>query len=143
MKSTHLPHRPALGFTLIEVMVVLVIIALMAGLIAPNLIGKGEEAKVKTATTDIATLGSALDIYRLDNSTYPSTDQGLEALVSQPGGSPQARNWKGPYIKKLSKDPWNNDYIYISSGETYELLSTGADGLEGGEGVAADISSAQ
>lgn len=132
------------GFTLIELMVVIVIIGILGSVVAPKFLDKPDEARVAKAKHDLAALESALDIYRLDNYTYPTTDQGLEALVSQPGGDPAPTNWKqGGYIKKLKKDPWKNDYLYLSPGQHAELdiYSLGADGAPGGEGVNADIGS--
>ncbi|MBU2863290.1 type II secretion system major pseudopilin GspG [Reinekea marina] len=130
------------GFTLIELMVVLVILGIIIGLVVPNVTGRGDEARATAAATDIKTIGNALEMYRLHNSHYPGTDQGLEALVSKPSGSPEPKNWRGPYLKQQPKDPWGNDYGYINDGSVPEIISYGADGAEGGEGVNADISSA-
>lgn len=127
------------GFSLIELLVVIAILAAIAGLVAPSLMGTGDEAKRKLVKADIKTVENALDMYRLDNYAYPSTDQGLAALVSQPSGSPEARNWKGPYLKTEPKDPWGNEYAYINNGDSVELMSYGADGREGGQGAAADV----
>ena len=129
------------GFTLIELMVVLVILGVLFGLVAPNVIGRGDEARVQAAKTDIRTIENALDTYRLHNSHYPSTDQGLEALVSKPSGSPEAKNWRGPYLKQSPKDPWGNEYGYIREGSSYEIISYGADGQAGGSDIDEDISS--
>jgi len=129
------------GFTLIELMVVIVILAAITGLVAPNLIGTSEESKRRLVQTDLKRLETALDLYKLDNFNYPSTDQGLEALMSQPSGSPEAKNWKGPYLKDPAKDPWGNAYAYINDGDAVEIISYGADGSEGGDGGNADISS--
>lgn len=130
------------GFTLIEIMVVMVIIAIMGALIGPQILGRVDEARTTKAQADIRTLGTALDLYRMDNFQYPTTDQGLRALVEQPG-DPSVRNWKsGGYVQKLSKDPWGNDYQYLSPGTrggAYDLWSYGSDGQSGGEGTAADI----
>lgn len=133
-----------LGFTLIEIMVVIVIIGILASVIVPRIMDNPDKARAAKAKHDIQALESALDIYRLDNYTYPTTDQGLEALVAKPGGSPEPKNWKsGGYIKKLRKDPWGNDYLYLSPGQHGEtdIYSLGADGAPGGEGVFADIGS--
>lgn len=135
------------GFTLIEVLVVVVIMGMLIGLIGPNVLGQVDRARVTTAKTDIVSLSQALDMYKLDNHFYPTTDQGLDALVSKPNGSPEPRNWNsGGYIKgsKLPLDPWDGEYVYFSPGEDgqpYELLSLGADGRVGGNGYDADISS--
>ena len=134
-------HAQQKGFTLIELMVVIVILGILAGVVVPRIMDNPDKARVAKAKHDITALGSALDVYRLDNFTYPTTDQGLEALVSQPS---EAANWKsGGYIKKLKKDPWGNDYLYMSPGQHGELdiYSLGADGAPGGEGVFADIGS--
>ncbi|WP_281289359.1 type II secretion system major pseudopilin GspG [Reinekea thalattae] len=129
------------GFTLIELMVVLVILGIIMGLVVPNVVGRGDEARVTAAQTDIKTISQALEMYRLHNSAYPSTDQGLEALVSQPSGSPEARNWRGPYLPKTPMDPWDYEYGYINESGVPEIISYGADNSAGGEGVNADISS--
>ena len=128
------------GFTLIEIMVVVVIIVLLATLIVPNVIGQGDAARVTAAQIDIRAIGNALDLYRLNNSHYPSTEQGLEALVNKPAGFPEPRSWgPEPYLKKLPTDPWGTEFVYINNGFNYELYSFGADGQEGGENLMADI----
>lgn len=132
------------GFTLIEIMVVVVIIGILVGLIAPNILGRVDKARVTAAKTDIATMEQALEMYRLDNHHYPSTDQGLEALIVRPGGTPEPRNWNPEgYLKKtLPTDPWGNPYQYVAPGQgqrPFDLYSLGADGREGGEGYDADI----
>lgn len=130
------------GFTLIEIMVVLAILAGLVAMVAPNIIGEAGAARVKTAKAEMANIQQALDMYKLENFTYPSTSQGLEALVSKPSGTPEPKNYKsGGYMKKLPIDPWGNPYIYFSSKGQVEILSYGADGEEGGEDDAADISS--
>lgn len=131
------------GFTLIEIMVVLAILAGLVAMVAPNIIGEAGAARVKTAKAEIANIGQALDMYKLDNFSYPSTSQGLEALVNKPSGTPEPKNYKsGGYMKKLPTDPWGNAYLYLSeSRNKYEIISFGADGEEGGEDDAADISS--
>lgn len=130
------------GFTLIEIMVVVVILGILGALIVPNIIGRPDEARVEAAKSDIRAIGSALELYRLDNSFYPSTEQGLEALVSEPDGFPEARNWgPDPYLKKVYQDPWDEPYLYFNEERSYEVYSYGADRKEGGTGVDADISS--
>jgi len=131
------------GFTLIEIMVVVIIIGLLAAVIVPSVVGKVGEARVAKAKQDIQALGTALTMYRLDNFKYPTTDQGLKALIEQPA-DPTIRNWrKGGYISDGSlKDPWGNDYQYVypsTHGKEYDLYSYGADGQEGGEGEDADV----
>jgi len=128
------------GFTLIELMIVIVILGIIMGLVAPNIIGRDDEARVDTAKIDIQTVGQALEMYKLHNGNYPSTDQGLEALVSSPSGSPEAKNWRGPYLKKAAQDPWKNPYGYINDNGSPDVISYGKDGAEGGEGLNADIS---
>ena len=131
------------GFTLIEIMVVMVILGLLVAIVAPNIMGRSDQAKVTVAETQLSNIANALDLYRLDNSHYPSTQQGLEALVNRPSGTPEPNNW-GPesYMNSIPEDPWGNDYQYISPGTEgpYDLYSFGADGQEGGEGNDADIS---
>lgn len=119
------------GFTLIEIMVVVVILGILAAAVVPKIMSRPKEARIAKAKNDITSLESALNIYKLDNYQYPSTDQGLEALVSKPSGSPQPRNYKdGGYIKKLNKDPWGKDYLYLNPGTHGELdiYSLGPDG---------------
>ena len=128
------------GFTLIEIMLVVVIIAVLTALFVPNLVGRSEQARRTAVANDLRGIGATFDLYRLDNSHYPSTDQGLEALVRKPNGLPEPRNYNpGGYARKVPTDPWQNPYVYINAGETFELYSLGADGQEGGEGAAADI----
>ncbi|MFL1802575.1 type II secretion system major pseudopilin GspG [Plesiomonas shigelloides] len=132
----------ARGFTLLEVMVVIVILGILASLVVPNLLGNKEKADQQKVVTDLVALENSLDMYKLDNSVYPSTEQGLQALVSKPTGTPEPRNYRnGGYIKRLPQDPWGNEYQYLSPGEQGEIdiYSLGADGQEGGEGTAADI----
>lgn len=129
------------GFTLIELIVVIVILGILAALIIPKIIGRTSDAKVGAAKTDLATLSSALSQFRLDTGRYPTTEEGLNALVTPP--SDVADKVKGSYIAKLPKDPWGNDYIYKypgdSGSDSYILESYGSDGAEGGTGDAADI----
>ena len=130
------------GFTLIEIMVVVVILGVLAALVAPNILGRTGDARITAAKSDINSIGNALDLYKLDNHSYPSTDQGLEALVSKPSGFPEPANWNPEgYLKTLPKDPWGNDYLYLSPGQNggYDLYSLGADKREGGDGENADI----
>ncbi|MGD8742771.1 MAG: type II secretion system major pseudopilin GspG [Granulosicoccaceae bacterium] len=132
-------HKCQRGFTLIEVMVVVVILGILAAVVIPRVIDRPDEARVTKARQDILTLESALNLYKLDNHVYPSTDEGLEALVRQPAS---ARNWKqGGYIARLPKDPWGEDYRYLSPGQhgPIDLYSLGADRQQGGEGINADI----
>ena len=132
------------GFTLIEIMVVLIIIGLLAGIVVPRLMGRTEEAKRTKTAVQIKNLQSSLDLYKLDSGVYPSTDQGLQALVEKPAVGEMPNNWKeGGYIDKIPKDPWGSNYVYISPGVhgDYDLYSYGADGEEGGEGRNADIQS--
>lgn len=130
------------GFTLIEIMVVVVIIGILASVVVPRIMDNPDKARVAKTKNDIRALESALDIYRLDNYVYPTTDQGLEALVTLPT-SPEPPNWKqGGYIKKLNKDPWGNEYLYMNDENgDIEVYSLGADGAPGGEGPNTDISS--
>jgi len=128
------------GFTLIEIIVVVIIIGLLAALVAPRFFGKVEQSKVKTTYAQIELLGAALDMYRLDTGEYPATSDGLAALREEPSGA--GNGWDGPYLKKeLPVDAWGRPYIYTSPGKhgDYDLISLGADGLEGGEGKNGDI----
>lgn len=133
---------PDAGVTLIEMMVVLVIIALVAAIIVPNVIGRPDEARATVAQTDIRAIGSALELYRLDNQSYPTTAQGLAALAERPTAPPEPRNWvAGGYLQSVPLDPWGNAYLYRSPGDTgpFDLVSLGADGAPGGDDVNADI----
>jgi general secretion pathway protein G len=129
------------GFTLVEMLVVLTIIALILGLVGPRVLGYLGESRVKTAKLQIESFGSALDLFYLDTGRYPTTSEGLNALVQRPAG---IGIWNGPYVKgdRIPPDPWGNPYLYRSPVETapYEVVSYGSDGQEGGSGVAADIS---
>lgn len=132
------------GFTLIEIMVVVVILAILGTFAVTNIIDNPDKARVTKAQHDIRALESALEMYKLDNYNYPSTEQGLKALVERPTGAPEPRNWKaGGYMKKLPQDPWGNDYIYLGPEDTggrIQIISLGADGQTGGDGLNADIS---
>jgi general secretion pathway protein G len=135
--------RPRSAFTLIEILVVIVVIAILATLVAPNVFQHVGAAKSATAVSQMQMLESALDAYRLDTGTYPTTEQGLAALNERPSINPPV-NWRGPYLRKaVPVDPWNNPYLYAFPGEQnpngFDLLSLGNDGLVGGEGENADI----
>ncbi len=139
-------RRIARGFTLIEIMVVVVIMGVLAALVVPRLMGRTDDARILAAKQDIATLMQALKLYRLDNQRYPTTEQGLQALVVRPAAAPIPQNWKtGGYLDRLNKDPWGNPYQYLSPGVRGEidLFSLGADGKPGGAGIDADIGSWQ
>jgi len=141
MKTSTVP-RHAAGFTLIEIMVVVVILGILAALIVPKIISRPDEARITAAKQDVATLAQALKLYKLDNLAYPSTDQGLQALVARPNSAPVPANWKaGGYLERLPKDPWGRDYRYLNPGRRGEIdiYSLGADGEPGGEGNDADI----
>jgi general secretion pathway protein G len=131
------------GFTLIEIMVVVVIIGVLGAMVIPQFMSRPDQAKVTAAHTDIQALSTALEMYRLDNFNYPSTQQGLEALVKRPSGAPLAKNWNPRgYLKSLPTDPWGTPYQYLSPGTAsapFDLYSYGADGVTGGDDFAADI----
>ena len=132
------------GFTLIEIMVVVVILAILAALIVPKVMSRPDEARVIAARQDVSSILQALKLYRLDNLRYPTTEQGLAALVARPSVAPVPSNWKaGGYLERLTKDPWGNPYQYLAPGLRGEIdvFSFGADGIAGGEGVDADIGS--
>jgi general secretion pathway protein G len=135
-------HRAARGFTLIEIMVVVVIIGLLAAVILPNVFGRVAKAQVARAKADIRGIETALTMFKLDNYKYPNTDLGLTALSQRPN-DPSIRNWpEEGYLKAVPKDPWQNPYQYVfpgTRGQAYDLYSFGADGQEGGEGDNADI----
>lgn len=132
------------GFTLIEIMVVVVIMGILAALVVPKLMGRTDDARVAAAKQDIATVMQALKLYKLDNQRYPTTEQGLQALIVKPVVGPAAEGWKsGGYLDKLPKDPWGNPYQFLSPGikSQLDVFSFGADGQPGGAGVDADIGS--
>lgn len=134
------------GFSLIELMVVIVIMGVLAGMIVPRIMDRPEQAKATKAKMMIETIGTALDLYKLDMGTYPTTEQGLQALVQAPETDGESSNWRtGGYLDKgkLPKDPWNNDFIYLSPGEhgEFDLTCLGGDRAPGGEGTAADLNS--
>lgn len=142
MNASRARRRQQAGFTLIEIMVVVVILGILAAVVVPKIMDKPDEARVTKAKQDIRVLESSLSLYKLDNFNYPSTQQGLEALVAKPGGDPEPRNYKsGGYIQSLPKDPWGNPYQYLSPGSKGEIdiFSYGRDGKPGGEGMDADI----
>jgi general secretion pathway protein G len=132
------------GFTLIELMVVVVIIGVLAAVILPNVIGRDDDARVAVAKTDVNNIMQALKLYKLDNQGFPSSEQGLQALVTRPTAGQAAPNWKG-YIEKLPSDPWGRPYQYLNPGinKEVDVMSFGADGVAGGEGKNADIGSWQ
>ncbi|MBF0270982.1 MAG: type II secretion system major pseudopilin GspG [Magnetococcales bacterium] len=144
-RSPILSARPAsAGFTLIEIMVVVVILGILATLIIPKIMSRPDEARHTKAILDIQSIGQALDLYRLDNNQYPTTEQGLMALVVKPEVEPVPRRWRQEgYLAKLPMDPWDNPYVYLAPGlhGQYDLLSLGPDGMPGGEGKGADITS--
>jgi general secretion pathway protein G len=128
------------GFTLLEIMIVVFIVGLLATLVAPRLMGRTDEARRVKATADLATIAQALDLYRLDSGGYPTTPQGLAALVTRPTSPPIPAKWReGGYVDQLPPDPWGNAYVYVATGDRFLLKSLGADGVEGGEGNAADV----
>lgn len=138
--------RDSRGFTLIEIMVVIVILAMLAALVGPRIMGRSDDAKIADAKVQIKNIETALKLYKLDNGFYPGTEQGLQALVEKPAVGQIPKNYKAEgYLesKKVPKDPWGNDYLFLSPGEhgDYDLCSYGADGVKGGEGKEADICS--
>lgn len=134
--------RRARGFTLIEILVVVAILAILGALIVPRIMSRPDEARVSAARLDVQALVQALKLYKLDNGVYPSTEQGLKALVEKPATGQIPTNWK-MYLDKLPQDPWNNPYLYLNPGlkGDIDVMSYGADGQSGGEGYNADIGS--
>ena len=148
VRNTRNRTRPRFvcGFTLIEVMVVIVILGVLAALVVPRVLSRPDEARVVAAKQDIAVIGQALKLYRLDNQRFPSAEQGLQSLIAKPELQPVPSNWKpGGYLERLPRDPWGNAYVYVNPGLHGEIdvLSLGADGKPGGEGLDADIGSWQ
>lgn len=132
-------HRQR-GFSLIEIMVVVVILGILASLVVPKIISRPDDARIVKAKQDVLSIQSALDLYRLDNGFYPSTDQGIMALVQRPSSSPAPRDWK-PYLKSVPVDPWGKNYLYLNPGQHGEIdvYTLGADAQPGGEGANAEI----
>ena len=143
MKLSNTRRRHNAGFSLIEILVVMVIIGILVSLVAPSVLNRVDDARLQKVEADFKAIESALSIYNLDNFNYPSTDQGLQALVSKPDGQPEARNWKkGGYLKEMPLDPWGREYLYLSPGENgreFDLYTLGADGVSGGEDQNADM----
>jgi general secretion pathway protein G len=130
------------GFSLIELIAVVAILGILAAVVAPKIFNQPGKARMAKAKTEISNIQSALQMYKLENFNYPSTDQGLQALVEQPTGDPEAPNWQeGGYLDRLPKDPWGREYLYVSPGENgdIDIYSLGRDGQSGGEGEDADI----
>ena len=130
------------GFSLVEILVVLVILGLLTSVVAPNVLDRADEARIQKVQADFKAIGTALKLYRLDNYVYPSSEQGLEALVEASTLDPEPRNFKqGSYLPEVPIDPWGRPYLYLSPGENgeFDIYSLGADGLSGGEGQNADI----
>ena len=133
-------NRTMSGFTLIEILIVVVILGILGAVVVPNILSRPDTARVQAAQTDLRALSQTLEIYRLDNFQYPSSEQGLESLIDRPSGFPEPKNWNPEgYLKKLPTDPWGLPYLYEKVGSSYSLISLGADGQEGGDGFDADI----
>jgi general secretion pathway protein G len=128
------------GFSLIEIMVVVVILGILASIVVPKIISRPDEARVVKAKQDVLAIQNALDLYKLDNGVYPTTDQGLLALVEKPTTNPEPRDWK-QYLKSLPKDPWGREYLYLNPGEhgDIDIFTLGASGQAGGKGIDAEI----
>lgn len=144
MLRSSAPRRPvpARGFSLIEILVVVVIIGILAAIVVPRVMDEPDRARVTKAQQDIQALVTALNMYRLDNYVYPSTEQGLEALVRQPSGQPEAPNWRpGGYLDRIPRDPWGRPYQYLHPGVhgEFDVWTFGANGTPGGEGINAEI----
>lgn len=142
MHTRPTPRRTADGFTLVELMVVVVILSVLASLVVPRFMDRPDEARAVKVRQDIQSIQAALDLYRLDNHSYPSTEQGLDALVERPAGTPPAPNWKaGGYLPQMPEDPWGRPYLYLNPGlhAEIDLYSQGRDGEPGGEGIDADV----
>ena len=130
------------GFTLIEIMVVVIILGILASIVVPRVMDNPDKARISKAKQDIRAMESALNMYKLENFVYPTTDQGLEALVQKPSGSPEPRNWKdGGYMDRLPKDPWGGEYQYLNPGQhgAIDIFTLGADNQLGGDGPNADV----
>ena len=145
MSFDDLSQRRERGFSLLELLAVLVILGILAGIFAPKFLGQAESAKRKAAKLEIDQIGQSLDLYKLEIGRYPTSQEGLQALVAAPSGT---AGWNGPYLKKTSvpKDPWGNEYKYVSPGDQnrpYDIVSMGGDGKEGGDGEGKDITSWQ
>ncbi len=141
--SKQFSWRGQRGFSLIEIMVVVIIIGLLASIVAPAVLNRADDARIQKVHADFRNIQTALKLYRIDNFVYPSSEQGLEALVERPTIAPVPRNWRqGGYLEELPRDPWGNEYQYLSPGESreYDIYTLGADGVSGGDGQNADIS---
>ena len=129
------------GFTLIEIMMVVVIIGIVVAILVPNLVGQDDKARLQAELSSQRVIAQALELYKMDNRRYPTTEQGLEALVTKPSGFPEPKNWgPEPYLRRYPLDQWDNDYVYLSDGKRFDLKSMGADGTDGGEDFDADVS---